>query len=366
MVFPVPRVKNIVLGLAAVVLVGLAATPAHAQFGAAKGRVFDDKAAVNDAEVTLVYLEDKNIKPLSTLTANDRSVGGSKGGGGGSFGGGAGWWNQGGLRPGKWSVTARKGNLVGTAKYPVVVSPGEVTMAVDITLKFDPTAVPPPPKPAGANVTLTGDIDPAKASQAEIDKKNERLAALSQMFTDANAAIAAGNFDLAVEKMNAAKKEVEKCAPCETTMGNIHLKKGEMDLAEASYKASIDIDPKQAAPYASLATIYNQQGKLDEAAKMSQKAGEIQAAAGGVVNAETLYNQGVILWNQGKGAEAQPLFEKATQLDPKMAEAFYLLGMTLVNQNKLADAKKPFNEYLKLAPKGPNADTVKAILATIK
>ena len=98
---------------------------------------------------------------------------------------------------------------------------------------------------------------------------------------------------------------------------------------------------------------------------MSAKATELGGAAGGG-DANAVFNQGIILWNQSKIAEAKVQFEKATKLDPKLADAFYWYGMSLVNEGKLPEAKAPFTEYLKLAPTGQYADTAKAILATIK
>ena len=59
---------------------------------------------------------------------------------------------------------------------------------------------------------------------------------------------------------------------------------------------------------------------------------ELMSAAG-ASDPLTAYNQGIILWNQGgKAAEAQAQFQKAIDLDPKMADAYYFVGMTLVNQ----------------------------------
>ena len=115
-----------------------------------------------------------------------------------------------------------------------------------------------------------------------------------------------------------------------------------------------------------MASIYNQQKKLDEASKMSAKALELMEAGGAGGDAGSVFNQGVIFWNQSKIAEAKAMFEKATKLDPKLAEAHYWLGMAHVNENKMAEAKGPFQEYLKLAPTGQYAETAKAILATIK
>jgi TolA-binding protein len=79
-----------------------------------------------------------------------------------------------------------------------------------------------------------------------------------------------------------------------------------------------------------------------------------------------VFNQGVILWNAGKIAEAQTQFEQAVKMDPNLAEAHYWLGMALVNAGKSPDAKTHFEEYLKLAPTGQYAETAKNILASIK
>ena len=47
--------------------------------------------------------------------------------------------------------------------------------------------------------------------------------------------------------------------------------------------------------------------------------------------AEATYNQGVILFNAQKFAEAKVQFEAATKADPTMAMAHYQLGMTALN-----------------------------------
>ena len=101
--------------------------------------------------------------------------------------------------------------------------------------------------------------------------------------------------------------------------------------------------------------------------KLSQAAGGAGAGgAGGGGNAGASFNQGVILWNAGKIAEAQAQFENAVKVDPNMAEAHYWLGMSLVNAGKTADAKPHFETYLKLAPTGQYAETAKSIVASIK
>ena len=84
-----------------------------------------------------------------------------------------------------------------------------------------------------------------------------------------------------------------------------------------------------------LATLYNNQKRFDEAAAMSAKAGR-PAAPGGT--ADAVYNQGIILWNQGKIAEAKTKFEEAIKADPNHADAHYQLGMALLNEGKMPEA----------------------------
>jgi tetratricopeptide (TPR) repeat protein len=161
-------------------------------------------------------------------------------------------------------------------------------------------------------------------------------------------------------------KEIGTCAPCHSKIGDIYYKKGDLDAAEKAYLAAIAADEKLAGPYSALATLYNQQKKFADAEKMSAKATELSGGEAGGGDANAVFNQGIILWNQSKIKEAKVQFEKATKLDPKLADAFYWFGMALVNEGKLPEAKAPFTEYLKLAPTGQYADTAKAILATIK
>ena len=74
-----------------------------------------------------------------------------------------------------------------------------------------------------------------------------------------------------------------------------------------------------------------------------------------------MFNQGVILWNAGKIADAKKQFEAAVAANPNHAEAHYQLGMALVNEGNLAGAATEFETYLKLAPDGPNAATAKGL-----
>ena len=79
-----------------------------------------------------------------------------------------------------------------------------------------------------------------------------------------------------------------------------------------------------------------------------------------------VYNQGIILWNQGKIPEAKAKFEEALKANPNHAESTYQMGMALLNEGKMPDAVASFEKYLTLAPTGQFAGQAKAMLAQLK
>jgi Flp pilus assembly protein TadD len=264
---------------------------------------------------------------------------------------------------GEWVVTG----LPADSKWMITVVWNKVSGRInEVTVKARETVRVP------QLVTSEGGIEKAAKGGAtanvtadEAAVRAKRQAELEALVKEADAATAAGNFDEALAALTKLTSQLEKCALCHSRMGDVHIKKKDVAAAEKAYLHAIEIDPNVPDPYAGLAQLYNEQKRFDEATKMATKANELMAAAGGG-GAALFYNQGVILWNQGKGAEAQPFFEKAIQADPKMADAHYLLGMSLVNQGKLPQAKAPFTEYLKLAPTGQYAESVKEMLKIIK
>ena len=196
-----------------------------------------------------------------------------------------------------------------------------------------------------------------------------KMADLKKAFEEGIAAGQAGKHDDAIAAFNKAAEINPKCFDCQYNIGYMYTQKKEYDKAEEAYKKAIELKPDYAEAYSGLANIYNLQRKFDLAAEASQKAGEIgggAAAAGGGGNADAMYNQGVILWNAGKIADAKKQFEAVVAAKPDHAEAHYQLGMALVNEGNLNGAATEFETYLKLAPTGPNAATAKGILGTIK
>ena len=246
-----------------------------------------------------------------------------------------------GLASGKYKVTATKEKL--TASRDVQISQG---------------------RPANTRLVLGAAA--AAASPAEA----AAVTALRKLLDEAIAASNAGKPDEAIAGFTKAIEGNPTFFACYYNIGYNYAQKKDYANAETNYKKAIEMKADYADAYSGLASIYNAQRKFDEAAAASAKATEFSSTLGGgntaAGGADALFNQGVILWNGGKVAEAKKSFESAIQANPNHAEAHYQLGMALVNEGNLAGAATEFETYVKLAPEGPNAATAKGLVAQLK
>jgi tetratricopeptide (TPR) repeat protein len=195
------------------------------------------------------------------------------------------------------------------------------------------------------------------------DKKD--AAATQAAASAAQAAMQAGNHDEAITKFNEVLTKIPTCAECYFNIGEAHRLKQRLPEAEAAFKKAIELKPDSADAYTGLANIYNSQKKFDLAGEASANAAKYQPLGGGG-NAEASFNQGVILFNSQKYAEAKTQFEAAVKADPNMAMAQYQLGMTALNLGQFADAVTALEAYLKVDPNGPKAAEVKASLPALQ
>lgn len=210
-----------------------------------------------------------------------------------------------------------------------------------------------------ADVTIT--LAPGAGGSPEEAAKN---AELKKTFEQGVAASRAGDHDAAIAKFTAAATLMPTCHDCHYNIGVSQMAKKDEKAAEESWKKALEIKPDYAEAMNALATLYNNQKRFDEAAAMSAKAAAAGGGAGG--SADAIYNQGIILWNQGKIAEAKAKFEETIAADPNYPDAHYQMGMALLNEGKLAEAVGSFESYLKLAPDGQFAAQAKAMVAQLK
>jgi tetratricopeptide (TPR) repeat protein len=189
-----------------------------------------------------------------------------------------------------------------------------------------------------------------------------KAADLKKVFEEGVAASRANNPDLAIEKFTAAIAMAPACFDCQFNIGVAHMAKKDEKAAEEAWKKAIEMKPDYAEALNALSTLYNNQKRFDEAAAMSAKA----ASGGGAGGADATFNQGIILWNQGKIADAKVKFEETLKANPNHPEAHYQLGMALLNEGKLAEAVAEFEGYVKLAPDGQYATQAKGMIAQLK
>lgn len=214
-------------------------------------------------------------------------------------------------------------------------------------------------QPAEVNFQLVpGQSAMTKADAAKLD-------ALKAVFAAGVTASQAGNYDEAVTKFTEAAGTTPNCYDCYYNIGHAYTQKKDYAKAEEAYKKAIEMKADYGEAYQGLATVYNAQKKFDQAAAASAEAGKYMAATGGG-SPDAIFNQGLILWNAGKIAEAKKQFEDAVKGNPNLAEAHYWLGMANLNEGKLPEAASEFETYVKLAPGGQYEAQAKGVLSQIK
>jgi len=294
------HIRDILAGLFALALIATV-TPAYAQQGGLTGKVVDEQGApVPDADVALDYAGEMNYHFTAKTNAK-------------------GEWARGGLTSvGRWTITVKKGDLLGRAANISVPLGGSSAVPDIVVRKGQPSSG---GAAAGGNAPK---VDPAAA------KKNTAVVAL---FKEVDPMVTLKDYDGAIAKLTAATTTIENCAPCYVGIGEVYLKKNTDAQektgheAETAFKKAIELDPNLGDAYLDLANLYYTQSRMDE---------------------------------------AKPAFQKAIALNPRATEARFLYAMTLVNVNDMAGAKAALQDYLQNAPTGANAEMAKGILDSMK
>jgi tetratricopeptide (TPR) repeat protein len=209
-----------------------------------------------------------------------------------------------------------------------------------------------------------GRVSEMKIVLAPAAGNDAKAAELKKAFEEGVTASRANNHDAAIEKFNAALAISPQCFDCQFNIGVAYMAKKDEKLAEEAWKKALEIKPDYNEALSALSTLYNNQKRFDEASAMSAKAAA--AGGGGAGSADATFNQGIILWNQGKIAEAKVKFEETLKANPNHADAHYQFGMALLNEGKLTEAVAEFESYVKLAPDGQYATQAKGMIAQLK
>jgi tetratricopeptide (TPR) repeat protein len=253
-----------------------------------------------------------------------------------------------GLQPGSWTITASKDG-VGEAKADVRISLGAAEQ-IDLTLG----------KAGAGGAGGAGGPAMSKEEAAKVD-------AMQKAFDEGIALTQAGKLDEAIAKFSAAKAINPDCYACQFNIGLAYAAKKDVPKAEEAFLAASALKPDTPEPFNQMANLYNANKQYDKAAQMAAEASKRSAGAsgGGGASAESLFNQGVVLWNGQKYAEAKVQFEAAVKAKPDYADAHYWVGMANLNTGAMPAARASFENYLKYAPTGQYAEQVKTFLTQL-
>src|SRR5215467_190688 len=172
-------------------------------------------------------------------------------------------------------------------------------------------------------------------------------------------------------------KTVETMAPIATVGHSIYIYN--MDHAIETLRREVKLNPSSAAAHHSLASLLENQGKVDEAIyhyrlalqinpgykKRNYEMANTLARWREVKKAVNHYRLvletdpsfvdarnrlGLMLLTRGELNEATEQFHRALKLDPSRSETHFNLGVTLVLQNNLAEAAQQFQEAIMIKP----------------
>lgn len=211
--------------------------------------------------------------------------------------------------------------------------------------------------------------------RSESMKKNKEL---NDAFNTGMTALTAKQWDQAVEAFAKGstldpKQHVIWANLAESYFGQAMTKTGAdqtaiFDKGIEAYNKAIELKPDDAAYHNNFALGLVKAKKIKEAEEELTKAAILEPAKAGTY----YYNLGAVLTNIGQLDPAGAAFKKAVEADPSHADAQYQYGMFLVSKattnadgsvTPAAGTKEAFQKYLELKPTGPNAESVKGMLA---
>jgi tetratricopeptide (TPR) repeat protein len=293
--------------------VALAAVPAAAQTGTARGKVLDEQGQpLEGAKVELDF--------QGGVTRHFETKSNKKG-----------EFTQVGLPPGVYKVTVSKEGYQGSF--------------IDARISLgDPTYLP--------EFKLASAVAAAKAAA---DKKADEI---QGPFTQAVELTKAGKFDEA----EAVYKEILTKNPSipqvHYNLGYIYGQKKDWASAEAAYKKALELRPDYSEASVALSRVYQDSGQGDKALALMSQAGE---------DPKVLFNLGVMHLNANKHEEAEAAFKKAEAQDPGNAEIQFHLATIALNRGQSEECLTRLEKYLSMSPQNAqNVATAQGLLQALK
>lgn len=139
-----------------------------------------------------------------------------------------------------------------------------------------------------------------------------------------------------------------------------YFRENNVDEAVATLKRALAIVPKDPATLQLMASLLVSANREDEAKQYLD-----QIPAGSAIDADTVFNVGIKLYNEKKYDQAQSEFSRVVSAQPDNPDAYYYRGLCYLAQGNSAKAKPDLEKYLQLAPTGSHAEEVKEFLKSL-
>jgi tetratricopeptide (TPR) repeat protein len=363
--------KHFAILLFAMLAMGLWASPALAQQGTVKG-VCKDGTGAPIADGVVVWANQDNGQKY-VLKTNKK-----------------GEYFSLGITPGKYNVQLFKTADEQKAGKEMDHINGFQVQLDENTLDFDvKKEIADQAKGQGLTPEQLKQMQEAQAKQA---KESNTVKSLNDKLNAAKTAADAGDYDTAIASLNEANQMdpsrdliwfklgdyYRLSAPKQTDPAE---KQKRLDSAVEAYTKAVELkkavtndkDPNAAknlaAYYNNLADALNKAKKIDEAVKYYEMAAQVDPTS----TAQSYFNIGAVYTNAGRADDANAAFDKCIAADPTKADAYYQKGLNLLGKATLQGDKtvappgtaEAFQKYLELAPTGANADSAKALLASL-
>jgi VWFA-related protein len=182
-----------------------------------------------------------------------------------------------------------------------------------------------------------------------------------QAFEKAQADLKSGRLDDALRDYQQAVELFPAYAEAWYEMGKLLFEHNQPDTARRALEASIQADPKYAAPYLVLAAIENAQRRWPQLIDLTNRLlqfDSIDYPFAWLLNAVGYYNTHNL-------APAEKSAREALRIDAErnFPDTSRILGMILAQRGDFAGAAMQFRAYLKAVPLAPDADAVRVKLA---
>lgn len=187
-----------------------------------------------------------------------------------------------------------------------------------------------------------------------------------------NALLKAGRYDEALAAFEEFAAKFPDVYAVHLNIGTAYMEKGDLDRAEAEYKAVLDkngpaVEDLRKQKETSLKALSG----LGEAAL---KRGDLETAQGHFRRALEIspedpaaaYNVGEIFFSNQKVDDAIAYFELAIRIKSDWPKAYHRLGLVCLNTGDFPKALANLKTFLELDPQNPEAASVKAAIAAIE